>query len=800
MKRVTSLIDLIRRPAWNDVVMSMPGGGLPERIRAILLGRLQLRVSRVRLISTIGFCAITSLIFAGGTLAERSSPPPQASPIKFDVVSIKPCPGLPPRGVGRSASPSGAQVSPGFVHWDCVTLSQLIDQAYASSDSPLLNMLNGRGADLPQRVRGGPAWVDSDLFTIEATVSGDASKTDLKDSARFMYLRAAITPAVRAMLEDRFQLKLRRATEEQSMYALTVAKAGLDKNEVTRIVVGVDCWVWDPKTNRTAAPPGSDKLPMCENMHGGLSRERQARMRAGESLAAIVPTSPNLQRLEFTGFTMPGFAQQLSSVMDHFVLDKTGLDGAFNLAFEYEPDDHTPGATPAGRRAVVSGAAPTRQAKNQAAPQTSGGGPTIFKALEAIGFKLEPTKGPAEYLVIDSVQKPRPDSPAAAAIDPPARAQGAGPSSIPSEGEENRGHSADAVIDQAQPASSPGSRADKFDVVSIKPCPDVSAASQGRGAGPNLAQTSPGRVLWACVTLASLVDQAYAGGDFPLLHRSEQPLVFEPMRDETRDDQKRVRGGPPWMYSERFTIEATASVDVISPARGNLLRLPPAMNAALRTMLADRFQLKTRRATEDVPMYALTVANSGVKARPRAPGDCEVPPSVRPPGTQRRPTADGFFEGTWFCSTFSTAPLAMQGRIWAGESMETVSSTTELNRRYEYRGVTMQAVANQLAQAMDRYVLDKTSLAGEFLLAVEFKADEHTPGEGFFLTTSKPDYGNARRPETPTGTGSTIFQAFEAIGLKLEPTKGPAEYLVIDRAERPTPDAPSAVGPGLTRR
>jgi uncharacterized protein (TIGR03435 family) len=68
------------------------------------------------------------------------------------------------------------------------------------------------------------------------------------------------------------------------------------------------------------------------------------------------------------------------------------------------------------------------------------------------------------------------------------------------------------------------------------------------------------------------------------------------------------------------------------------------------------------------------------------------------------------------------------------------------------------------------------------------------------LTTSKADYGTARRPETPTGTGSTIFQAFEAIGLKLEPTKGPAEYLVIDKAERPTPDAPSPVGPGQTRR
>jgi len=290
------------------------------------------------------------------------------------------------------------------------------------------------------------------------------------------------------------------------------------------------------------------------------------------------------------------------------------------------------------------------------------------------------------------------------------------------------------------------------------------------------------------VTLATLVDQAYAGFDFPLLNTQDRPLSFEPMRGETRDDQKRVRGGPSWMYSERYTIEATASVDVISPVRGNLMRLPPAMNRALRAMLEDRFKLNVGRATEELPMYALTVAPGGLKAKPWASGDCELPPDVRPAGTQGRPTADGFFQGKWFCSTFSTAPLGMQARLLAGEDVETVRKTSELNRRYEYRGVTMQAVADQLAHAMDRWVLNKTGLAGQFLLAVEFKSDDTTPGGGFFLTTERVDYGGARRPETPTGSGSTIFKAFEALGLKIEPTKGPVEYLKIVSAERPRPD------------
>jgi hypothetical protein len=36
---------------------------------------------------------------------------------------------------------------------------------------------------------------------------------------------------------------------------------------------------------------------------------------------------------------------------------------------------------------------------------------TTIGALEALGLKITPTKGPAEYLQIESVQKPRPDGP-----------------------------------------------------------------------------------------------------------------------------------------------------------------------------------------------------------------------------------------------------------------------------------------------------------------------------------------------------------------------------------------------------
>jgi uncharacterized protein (TIGR03435 family) len=53
--------------------------------------------------------------------------------------------------------------------------------------------------------------------------------------------------------------------------------------------------------------------------------------------------------------------------------------------------------------------------------------------------------------------------------------------------------------------------------------------------------------------------------------------------------------------------------------------------------------------------------------------------------------------------------------------------------------------------------------------------------------------GVARIPSTEPPTGPTITTALrEQLGLRLEPTKGPKGYIVIDRIARPTPDSPGS--------
>jgi uncharacterized protein (TIGR03435 family) len=385
--------------------------------------------------------------------------------LKFDVVSIKPCGGVAerPMGSGRGVPPGSPQISPGYLHWECVSLAELIDQAYAGSglsrtmvppERQLSNVLDRPRPDSPRRVRGGPSWVDSDKYAIEVKISGDT--TNLTEVERFIALRNAIFPPLRAMLEDRFQLKLRKATEEQPMYAMTVAKGGL---KITQ-TAPQKCWQRPPNTPLAQAtpPPGFEGTLSCSfNTAGRMNRGNQV--------------------VDIKNGNLTDFARWLSGKMDRYVLDKTGVEGRFTFSLEYASDDSTPAdrqdAEGEHERMVRFYAAKGLPQPAQRAP-VEADGPTIFKALEALGLKLEPTKGPAEYLRIESVQKPRPDQPAFTA-------DAARPDSSNTPDGSSTSQSAGAITQGA--GATP--RTATFEVISVKPCSGIPqpVAAPPAGAG-----------------------------------------------------------------------------------------------------------------------------------------------------------------------------------------------------------------------------------------------------------------------------------------------------------------------------
>jgi uncharacterized protein (TIGR03435 family) len=156
------------------------------------------------------------------------------------------------------------------------------------------------------------------------------------------------------------------------MYALTIAKGGLNKAKMTAPIPG-DCMPIAEYSAAVAAGKVSpSKLPrICGRMFSSLDNG-----------------------MEFSSFTLQQLAKFMSTDMEHFVLDHTGVEATFNFVLK---------------------------------PERGPGGLSLdfSRTLAELGLKLEPTKGPAEYLVIDRAERPAPDSPAP--DSPPARAVGAGP-------------------------------------------------------------------------------------------------------------------------------------------------------------------------------------------------------------------------------------------------------------------------------------------------------------------------------------------------------------------------------------
>jgi uncharacterized protein (TIGR03435 family) len=187
-----------------------------------------------------------------------------------------------------------------------------------------------------------------------------------------------------------------------------------------------------------------------------------------------------------------------------------------------------------------------------------------------------------------------------------------------------------------------------------------------------------------------------------------------------------ISGGPEWIDSDHYDILAKAP----GAARPNLEE----QMSMLRSLLADRFQLKFHREPKELPVYALTVARNGPNLKEAVPAD--APPQGPPP------------------LIFVLSP---QGASLPG------------------RSATMGELASVMQRAaLDRPVVDKTGLAGRYDFNLEWMPNES-------------QFGGQGPRENPESTRPDLFAAIQQqLGLKLEATKGLVEVVVIDHVERPS--------------
>jgi uncharacterized protein (TIGR03435 family) len=190
-------------------------------------------------------------------------------------------------------------------------------------------------------------------------------------------------------------------------------------------------------------------------------------------------------------------------------------------------------------------------------------------------------------------------------------------------------------------------------------------------------------------------------------------------------DLQSVINGPSWLRAERFNILANAGENFRDDGkRVNAIgqSVPQQIMFMLQALLADRFRLQLHREMKQITTYDLVVAKGGPKLHPSA-GDQQAP-ALRLRQSARGPDV-----------------FLLDGK---------------------------RASMDLLADGLDRFTLhtsitNKTGVQGEYDFQIEYS------------------------PGLSTETAPTVFTAIqEQVGLKLEPKKGSAEMLVVDRAEKPS--------------
>jgi uncharacterized protein (TIGR03435 family) len=269
-----------------------------------------------------------------------------------------------------------------------------------------------------------------------------------------------------------------------------------------------------------------------------------------------------------------------------------------------------------------------------------------------------------------------------------------------------------SVSSQTEPAVRP-----KFEVASVKPC--RADMNPGARTGGN---SSPGRLSIECQTLMGLIRTAY------VMFADGQHIGAVPFP---------VSGGPAWIGSDRYTIDAKADV----PQSQEMMHGP-----MLQTLLEDRFHLKVHRETREIPVYELSVASGGAKLKPFNVGSC-VPIDFL---HLRMSTLESLKPDVHYCRNAGSE----EGGIVT----------------YEAQGTSLDEFSKIAFRGFDRPVIDETGIAGLFDIRLEY-APERVDSA----------------PAASDLAGLSIFTALQQqLGLKLNAAKGPGEFLVIDSVTRPS--------------
>jgi uncharacterized protein (TIGR03435 family) len=269
----------------------------------------------------------------------------------FEVASVKPAA---PQGAGSFGMRGGpGSPDPERIAYSNVAMRSVLMNAY----------------DVQSDQISGPAWLDSARFDIDAKIAPGATR----EQFRIM---------LQGLLAERFHLALHREKKEFPVYELVVAKNG-------------------PKFKKSVVSQDAPPPPAAPGGRGGVDPNsfpvppaHQTAQRATNGIARMAGNQVTMavlaQALKFPMTFLAGNGGMMG--LNARVVDKTGLEGEYDVTLEYEWPGMVPSPAPGTADGLPAGIA---------APA-----PSIFTALQQqLGLKLEPTKELFEVLVVDHAEK-----------------------------------------------------------------------------------------------------------------------------------------------------------------------------------------------------------------------------------------------------------------------------------------------------------------------------------------------------------------------------------------------------------
>jgi uncharacterized protein (TIGR03435 family) len=249
--------------------------------------------------------------------------------LAFEAASVR---------INRSGSPQGdSQVSPGG-RFAVRNLSLQVLVRFAYERSP-----RSRGLEAFE-VAGGPDWIGSDRFDVNATAGREVSLTELRSMLQMLLI-------------ERFKLRTRYETRQGPVYRLALAQ---------RDKLG-------PQLHRTVADCASE---IADPLRGITPGQSEPCGYFGPS--PTIPVRSDKAYQAFRGLTMEDFALRLYPYLGRRVIDGTRLSGHFDGDFEFTAEVVMPPPPP-----------------GQPNPYDGRVLPSIFSVLpQQLGLRLESARGP----------------------------------------------------------------------------------------------------------------------------------------------------------------------------------------------------------------------------------------------------------------------------------------------------------------------------------------------------------------------------------------------------------------------